>query len=108
MAAAAALDDAEHVRLAVQRNSDDRQEFANQVNVRMLRALDSHTNFVMVNPMRSVEMVVQYLKKNNILVAPAIPATGDYMRISLCTPEDMQDFWHAWDQMPPTGKMAMS
>jgi hypothetical protein len=49
--------------LFVQRNSDDRQEFANQVNVRMLRALDSHANFVMVNPMRSVEMVVQHLKK---------------------------------------------
>jgi histidinol-phosphate aminotransferase len=107
MAAVAALDDAQSVRLAIQRNSDDRQEFANQVNVRMLRALDSHANFVMVNPMRSVEMVFQHLKKNNVLVAPAIPAMGDYMRISLGTPEDMQEFWHAWDQLPPTGKMAM-
>jgi histidinol-phosphate/aromatic aminotransferase/cobyric acid decarboxylase-like protein len=57
--------------------------------------------------MRAVEMVVQYLKKKNVLVTSAIPAMGDWMRISLGTPEDTQEFWHAWDQMSPTGKTAM-
>lgn len=47
-AAATALDDTEHVRLSVRRNDDDRQEFVNQANARMLRAIDSRTNFVLL------------------------------------------------------------
>jgi len=35
-AAAAALDDDAHVRFTAKRNADDRQEFVNQVNARML------------------------------------------------------------------------
>jgi histidinol-phosphate aminotransferase len=106
-AAAAALDDFEHVQLCVKRNTDDRQEFMNQVNARMLRALDSHTNFVMVNPMRPPDVVVEHLKKYNVLIGPLIPAMDKYIRVSLGTPVEMQEFWRVWDLMPPTGKMAM-
>jgi histidinol-phosphate/aromatic aminotransferase/cobyric acid decarboxylase-like protein len=79
----------------------------NQVNARMLRAIDSQTNFVMVNPMRPPEEVIEHLKKNNILIGPVYPALSKYNRISLGTPGEMQLFWRAWDLMPPTGKMAM-
>jgi histidinol-phosphate aminotransferase len=106
-AASAALDDVDYVRLGIKRNTDDRQEFMNQVNARMLRAIDSQTNFVMVNPMRPPEEVVEHLKKNNILIGPIYPALGKYNRVSLGTPSEMQMFWRAWDLMPPTGKMAM-
>jgi histidinol-phosphate aminotransferase len=106
-AADAALEDTEYVRLAVKRNADDRQEFMNSVNVRMLRAIDSHTNFVMLNPMRPSEQVIEHLKKNNVLVAPRIPAMDSYIRVSLGTPAEMREFWRVWDLMPPTGKMAM-
>jgi histidinol-phosphate/aromatic aminotransferase/cobyric acid decarboxylase-like protein len=95
------------VRLAVKRNSDDRQEFMNQVNIRMLRALDSHTNFVAVNPMRPPEQVIEHLKTHNVLIGPLIPAMPKYVRISLGTPADMEKLWAAWDLMPATGKMAM-
>jgi histidinol-phosphate aminotransferase len=106
-AASAALDDAEYVRLGIKRNTDDRQEFLNQVNERMLRAIDSQTNFVMVNPMRSPDEVIEHLKKNHILIGPKYPVLDKYIRVSLGTPEEMQAFWRAWDLMPPTGKMAM-
>jgi len=106
-AASAALDDVEYVRLGIKRNTDDRQEFMNQVNARMLRAIDSQTNFVMLNPMRPPEEVIEHLKKNNILIGPVYPALSKYNRISLGTPGEMQFFWRAWDLMPPTGKMAM-
>jgi histidinol-phosphate aminotransferase len=106
-AADAALDDADYVRLAIRRNADDRQEFMNQVNARMLRALDSHTNFVMMDPLRPVDMVLDHLKKNNVLVAPPIPAMDKYIRVSLGTPAEMQEFWHIWDLLPHTDKMAM-
>lgn len=106
-AASAALDDVEYVRLGVKRNSDDRQEFMNQVNARMLRAIDSQANFVMVNPMRPPDEVIEHLKKNNILIGPKYPVLDKYIRVSLGTPREMGIFWRAWDLMPPTGKMAM-
>jgi histidinol-phosphate aminotransferase len=106
-AAEAALDDQDYVRLAVRRNTDDRQEFMNQVNARMLRALDSHTNFVLMSPMRPVDMVLDHLKKHNVLVAPPIPAMDKYIRVSLGTAAEMEEFWRIWDFLPHTDNMAM-
>jgi histidinol-phosphate aminotransferase len=105
-AATAALEDTAYIRLAAKRNSDDRQEFMNQVNARMLRVIDSHANFVLLNPLRPVSEVLPHLEKNNVLVAPPIPAMDKYIRVSLGTPSEMQEFWRVWDLMPP-GKMAM-
>jgi histidinol-phosphate aminotransferase len=107
LAASAALDDVDYVRQGIKRNDDDRQEFMNQVNGHMLRAIDSQTNFVMVNPMRPPDEVIEHLKKNNILIGPKYPVLDKYIRVSLGTPSEMQAFWRAWDLMPPTGKMAM-
>ena len=106
-AASAALDDVEYVQLGIKRNTDDRQEFLNQVNQRKLRAIDSQTNFVLVNPMRPPDEVIEHLKKNHILIGPKYPVLDKYIRVSLGTPGEMQAFWRAWDLMPPTGKMAM-
>jgi histidinol-phosphate aminotransferase len=99
-AATAALDDSEYVSMAAKRNANDRQEFMNQVNARMLRALDSHANFVMMKSPYPVDMVFEHLKKNNIVVAPPIPEMNKYIRVSLGTPADMLQFWRVWDLMP--------
>jgi histidinol-phosphate aminotransferase len=106
-AASAAFDDVDYVRLGVRRNTDDRQEFMNQVNARMLRAIDSQANFVMVNPMRPPDEVIEHLKKNNILIGPKYPALDKYIRVSLGTPAEMQEFWRVWDLMLAPPKMAM-
>src|SRR6202035_4433709 len=39
-AALAAIEDADYVSAAIARNADDRQEFMNQTNIRMLRAIN--------------------------------------------------------------------
>jgi histidinol-phosphate aminotransferase len=106
-AASAALDDVEYVRLGVKRNTDDRQEFMNQANARMLRCIDSQTNFVMMNPQRPPDEVIAHLKKQGILIGPKYPALDKYIRVSLGKPDEMKVFWQAWDLMPPSGKMAM-
>jgi histidinol-phosphate aminotransferase len=106
-AAFAALDDVEYVRIGVKRNTDDRQEFMNQANARMLRCIDSQTNFVMMNPQRPPDEVIAHLKQHNILIGPKYPALDKYVRVSLGKPEEMKLFWQAWDLMPATGKMAM-
>jgi histidinol-phosphate aminotransferase len=106
-AAAAALDDHEYLKLAIRRNADDRQEFLNRVNGYMLRALDSHTNFIMLDPLRPPDQVVDHLKAHDVVIGPLVPEMPKYVRISLGTPEEMDKFWAAWDLMPATGKMAM-
>jgi histidinol-phosphate aminotransferase len=96
-AASAALTDHQHLERCVKRNFDDRQEFLNQVNARMLRALDSHANFVCLNVMRPASEISEHYAKNNFVLAPLIPAMPNYLRISLGTPEQMHEFWRVWD-----------
>ena len=100
-AASAALDDVEYVRLGVQRNSDDRQEFMKQAAARKLFVIPSQTNFVMLDPQRPPDDVIAHLKKHNILIGPKYPALDKYIRVSLGKPEEMKIFWQAWDQMSP-------
>ncbi len=105
-AAVAALEGAEHIRISVQRNADIRQEFFNQVIGRMLRAIDSHANFVMLNTGHPAEEVVEHFRKNNILVAHRFPSMDKYVRVSLGKPAEMLEFWRVWDLLP-THKMSM-
>lgn len=96
-AALAALADPQHVDTCVKRNFDDRQEFKNQVNARMLRVLDSHANFVCLNVMRPAGEILEHYRKNNFVLAPLIPSMPTYLRVSLGTPEEMLEFWRVWD-----------
>jgi histidinol-phosphate aminotransferase len=105
-AASAALDDVDYVRLGVKRNSDDRQEFMRQAHTRGLRPIESQANFLMFNPLRPTDVVIEHLKKHNILIGPKYPALANYIRVSLGTPPEMQEFWRAWDLLPPAEKMA--
>jgi histidinol-phosphate aminotransferase len=107
IAAAAAIEDGQYLKSAIQRNANDRQEFMNRINVAMLRALDSHTNFVFFDTMRDAEMVVHHLKSHGVIVPPPVPGIEKYIRVSLGTPPEMAEFWRVMDLLPPTGKMAM-
>jgi histidinol-phosphate aminotransferase len=101
--AAAALDDAEHVRRSVEANESDRQEFLNEANARMVRSVDSLTNFVMLNTGRPAAPVVEHFAKHGILVAGPVPAFERYLRVSLGTASEMREFWRVWDLQPGGG-----
>jgi histidinol-phosphate aminotransferase len=103
-AASAALDDLEYVRLGIQRNTADRQEFMKQAAARNLRPIASQTNFIMMNPQRPPDEVIAHLKKRNILIGPKYPVLDKYVRISLGQPDEMKIFWDAWDELPPATK----
>jgi histidinol-phosphate aminotransferase len=105
-AAAVSLGDAEYVRDCVQRNANDRQEFLNQALARMLRTIDSHTNFVMLNTGQEAEKVVEHFRKNNIILPHPFPPLDNYIRVSLGAHKDMLEFWRVWDLLPPH-KMSM-
>jgi len=99
-AAAAALDDQESVRIGASRNADDRQEFLNQANARMLRSIDSQTNFVLLNTERPADEVVERFNKYGILLPPPFPAFETYVRVTIGTPAQMREFWSIWDLKP--------
>ena len=107
LAAIAALDDAEHVRTSARRNADDRQEFCNQANARMLRTIDSHANFVMLNIARPAVEIVEHFRKNGVLVSEPFPTFDKYIRVSLGTPAEMREFWRVWDLLPVLHGMTM-
>jgi histidinol-phosphate aminotransferase len=104
-AAIAALDDEPGLRSFVAKNSSDRQEFFNQAMARMLKPIDSHCNFVMMNTYRPAEEVIETLRKDNIVVGGPFPALSTYIRVSLGTPQEMLAFWKAWDKLPSMGGM---
>jgi len=100
LAAIAALDDTDHVRTSATRNADDRQEFCNQANARMLRTIDSHANFVMLNTWRPAVEIVEHFRKNDVLVSGPFLPFDKYVRVSLGPPADMREFWRVWDLLP--------
>ena len=99
-AALVALGDMDHVRTCVQRNTDDRQEFYNQANARMVRVIDSQTNFVMVNTGVPAAQVVEHFKRHDVLVTGPVTDFETHIRVSLGTPDEMRRFWSVWDRMP--------
>jgi len=103
-AALVAYDDLDYVRFSAKRNSDDRQEFFNQANARMVKGIDSHTNFAMLQAGRPAAEVIEHFKKNNILIARLFPSMNTYVRVSFGTPPEMKEFWRVWGLLPP-GKM---
>jgi histidinol-phosphate aminotransferase len=101
-----AYDDLDYVRLSAKRNADDRQEFFNQANARMVKGIDSHTNFAMLQAGRPAADVIEHFKKNNIQIARLFPSMNTYVRVSFGTPPEMKEFWRVWSLMAP-GKMEM-
>lgn len=98
--ATVALQDSDAVREFVQKNADTRQEFMNQAMARMLKPIDSHANFVMMNTHHPVEGVIQHFRQHHILVGRRFPPLDTYLRVSLGTPEQMKAFWQIWDLLP--------
>jgi histidinol-phosphate aminotransferase len=99
-AAAAALDDTDGVNDSVQRNMDDRQEFLNQAVARMIRPIDSHANFVMLDTYHPAEVAIEHFRTRNILIGRRFPPLDTHIRVSLGRPEEMLAFWRAWDMLP--------
>ena len=98
-AAMAGLADQNYVRMAIRRNAADRDEFFKQAQARGLKPIDSRANFVMMNASRPAPPVIDFFRKRNIEIGRKFPPMDNYVRISLGKPEEMRQFWQAWDQM---------
>jgi histidinol-phosphate aminotransferase len=99
--ALASLSDPAYAKKIAKLNEDDRQEFFNQANARMLRCLDSQTNFVLLRTGTSGKEAASMLRAKGILVVAGYPSFEKHIRVSLGLREDMQAFWLAWDASMP-------
>ena len=96
----AALADTESVQLFARRNRDDRQEFFNQAMARMLKPIDSHANFVMMDAHQPADDIIAHFLKNKIRIGRHFPPLTHHIRVSLGTPAAMNEFWRVWDLLP--------
>lgn len=99
--ALAALSDRAYVKKVIKLNEDERQEFFNQANARMLRCLDSQTNFVLMRTGSSGKEAAEMLRAKGVLVSDGYPSFEKHIRVSLGVHEDTQAFWRAWDATMP-------
>lgn len=99
--AVAALSDQSYVHKIFSLNCNDRSEFYNAVNVRMLRCVDSAANFILLKTHSSGKEAADLLRAKGVLVAAGYPYFERYIRVSLGLPADMQAFWRAWGECMP-------
>ncbi len=100
--AKAAISNEAATRAAITRNAADRSEFLKQASARNQRVISSHANFVMMHTGRPVRDLIQHFRQQGILVGRPFSGMEDYLRVSLGRPEEMRQFWAAWDKLPPT------
>src|ERR1044072_9439709 len=74
---------------------------------RMLKPIDSHANFVMMNTNRPAKQVIEHFRQHGIMIGPDIAGMDHHIRVSLGTSMEMREFWRVWDQLPNAG-MRMS
>jgi histidinol-phosphate aminotransferase len=103
--ALAAFADQPYVSKIAARNADDRQEFLNQANSRMLRAIQSHANFALLAAGALGTEVAAQLRARGVLVSAGYPAFPNHIRVSFGLPADMRRFWTAWDSVIPSNPM---
>jgi histidinol-phosphate aminotransferase len=99
--ARAALEDHTYVKKIYALNANDRQEFFNQANARMLRCLDSETNFVLLRTFLGGKETSEVLRAQGVLVKADYPGFEKNIRVSLGLPEEMRSFWSVWDALMP-------
>jgi histidinol-phosphate aminotransferase len=96
----AALADDGFIRRVVLRNSNERQEFMNQAVARALRPITSHTNFIMMNTRNPAAKVIEHFRQHKILIGPEFTSMNTFVRVSLGTSQEMEEFWRVWELLP--------
>ena len=54
----------------------------------------------MVETGRPVQGLIDYYRKNNVQIGRPFPPMLNYARVTFGKPDEMEQFWKLWDQMP--------
>ena len=77
------------------------------MHARMLRVIDSQTNFVMLDVQRSVKVVTDHFLRHRIALPSDYPPLDRHVRVTLGSTDEMREFWRVWDLMPGVGAHSM-
>jgi len=91
-AALAALDDVEHLRVAMQLNAAERARVSAALRGLGLTVAPSQTNFVCVSVARSAAAVYQALLQRGVIVRPFGPPLHRHLRVSIGLPAENDRF----------------
>jgi histidinol-phosphate aminotransferase len=91
-AAIASIADTEYQAFVKTRNREGRELLTRTLTGLGKRVVPSHTNFVFFQANRPVATVSRALEERGFLVGRAFPPYGDWVRVSIGTPEEMQRF----------------
>ena len=97
-AAAAALDDVEHVRRSVEMSRAERERLTDELGKRGYEVLPGLGNFVTFDTRQEGRTVFRRMLVQGVIVRPLDPyAMGSWLRVSIGTPEESQAFLDALD-----------
>ena len=96
-AAVAAIKDSAATESAVKKFAAQRDEFVKQASARQKNVIPSHANFLMMETGKPIRPLIEHFKKNNVMIGRPFPPYLTHARISIGTPEEMQEFWKVWD-----------
>jgi len=100
-AAIVSLSDPDHVADQKQKINGTRKWLCAELDKDGRHYVPSHTNFILINVGGDVTPIIHSFGQRNILVGRKFPSMGDYLRVSMGTPEEMQKFVAALRQIVP-------
>lgn len=95
--ALASLQDDTAMKFAAQRNANDRAEFTRQAQSRNVTIIPSCANFFMVKTGKPAQSVIAHFRSKGVLIGRPFPPMLDWVRVSMGLPDEMKNFWSAWD-----------
>jgi histidinol-phosphate aminotransferase len=105
-AAIASLNDPDVVPLNKKRLNDTRRWVTGELAKDGHRLIPSEANFFMVDVGGDVSSVVEAFRQRKIMVGRKFPSMGNWLRVSVGKPEEMQKFLAAFREIVPAQKSA--
>jgi histidinol-phosphate aminotransferase len=103
-AAVASLADPEIVPTNKKRLNDTRKWVTSELTRSGYRVLPSEANFFMVDTGNDVAPVIEAFHQRKIIVGRKFPSMGNWLRVSVGKPEEMQKFLAAFRQIVPVSQ----
>jgi histidinol-phosphate aminotransferase len=102
-AALASINDPDHVPRFKRMMNDTRRWLTRELERDGRRYIPSETNFVMVDVGQDVQPLIPKFREKKILVGRKFPSLGNWMRISIGSPDEMRAFMAALREIVPAG-----
>jgi histidinol-phosphate aminotransferase len=103
-AAVASLADPDIVPTNKKRLNDTRNLVTSELTKSGYRVIPSHANFFMVDTGNDVQPVIEAFHQRKIIVGRKFPSMGNWLRVSVGKPEEMQKFLAAFREIVPAPK----